>query len=162
MNLKNDWTQIKQIFELAAQSSLHFAVASVDAQGYPHITPIGSLILRDDYTGYYFEELPMHLPENLKAHKQVSVLALNSDQSYWASSLVSGKFETYPGIRLMGITSERREGSNEEIDVWQQKVKFAQGLKGHDILWKEMKKVRDIQFTGVKPVLCGEMTAHLL
>ncbi len=161
MELKNNWAEIKQIFESASQSSLHFSVASVDKQGYPHITPIGSLILRDDYTGFYFEELPTQLPDNLKECRHVAVMALNSDQSYWTNALVSGKFETYPGIRLMGKALERREASDKEIDVWQQKVKFAHGLKGHDILWRNMKMVRDIEFTSVRPVECGQMTAHL-
>lgn len=29
------------------------------------------------------------------------------------------------------------------------------------VLWKDMRTVRDIKFDGYKPVLCGEMTAHL-
>lgn len=161
MNLKKDWNKIRQVFDSAGQSSLHFSVASIDAQGYPHITPIGSLILRDDCTGYYFEELPALLPDNLNRSRHVAVLALNSDPSYWMTSLSSGKFETYPGVRLTGVALERREGSIEEINAWQQKVKFAEGLKGHDILWKNMRMVRDIEFTDVRPVECGEMTAHL-
>lgn len=161
MDLQNDWNKIKQVFEAAGASSLHFSIASVDGNGYPHVTPIGSLILRDNCTGYYFEELPVKFPDNLKKCRHVSVLALNSDPTYWMNALSTGKFDTYPGIRLMGTVSEKREARSSEIDTWLQTVKFAEGLKGHDILWKNMKMVRDIEFTDVRPVNCGEMTAHL-
>lgn len=161
MNLTNFWNDIKAQFEAAWQSSLHFSVATVDSNGNPHVTPIGSLILRDDCTGYYFEEFPVRLPENLKNSPRVAILALNSDLTFWMESLTDGTFKTYPGMRLMGKSIGSREATSEEIAAWQQKVSFAEGLKGHAILWKDMKMIREIQFDEFKPVYCGEMTAHL-
>ncbi len=161
MDLINHWNEIKNIFEAAGKSSLHFSVATVGSNGYPHVTPIGSIILRDDCTGYYFEEFPVGLPKNLEKSTRVAVLALNSDPTYWLESLSNGEFKTYPGMRLMGTASGMREATGDEISAWQKKVSFAEGLKGHSILWKDMKTVRDIKFDAFKPVLCGEMTAHL-
>lgn len=161
MTIKDHWQEIRDVFEAAGQSSLHFAVATVDVDGYPYVTPIGSLILGDDCTGYYFESLPVQLKENLEKTGRVTVLAQNSDPTYWLESLSSGQFKTYPGMRLMGAALGVREATEEEIFAWQEKVRFAEGLKGHNILWKDMKTVRDIRFDDFKPVLCGEMTAHL-
>ena len=162
MDLKNDWPEIRQIVESAGRSSFSFSIATVDAKGCPHITPIGSLILRDDCTGYYFEKFPVQLVENLDKNNRVAVLAINGDfQTFWLEALSAGKFETFPGMRLMGTASARREATEDEIKSWQERVSFAEGLPGHEILWKNMKTVRDIHFDGCKPVLCGEMTAHL-
>ena len=54
MKLEDKWEEIKKIFDAAWTSSLHFSVATVDSSGKPHITPIGSLILRDDLTTVIF------------------------------------------------------------------------------------------------------------
>lgn len=161
MKLADKWEEIRKIFDAAGQSSLHFSVATVDSSGNPHVTPIGSLILRDDYTGYYFEEFPEQSKKNLDQNKKVTIMAVNSDQNFWAEALTSGKFSIYPGMRLFGTDLGRREANTDEINAWQDKVGFAKGLKGHDILWKDMKIIREIKFDGCKPVLCGEMTDHL-
>ena len=161
MDLVQNWEEIRKVFDSARQSSLHFSLATVDSEGNPHVTPIGSLILRDDCTGFYFEEFPIGLPQNLGKNRKVAVLALNSDPTFWLESLSGGRFAAFPGMRLMGTVQEKREASKEEIEAWQQRVSFAKGLKGHDILWKNMKTVRDIEFDDFKPVLCGEMTDHL-
>lgn len=162
MNLMDNWKKIMEIFDAAGRSSLHVSVATVDAGGNPHIAPIGSLILGDDGTGYYFEEFPQQLPENLETNKRITVLAVNSDPAFWMEALSGGKFSTYPGMRLMGTASPIRVATPAEIDAWHQRVSFAEGLKGHDIMWKDMKMVRDVAFDSCKPVFCGEMTAHLV
>lgn len=161
MKLSENWAQIKQVFEAAYASSLHFSIATVDSKANPCITPIGSLILRDDCTGFYFEEFPHQLSQNLEQNNRVAVLAINSDSNFWLNSLSKGKFASFPGMRLTGKALKKRDAMPEEIDAWQQKVSMAKGLKGHDILWKNMKTVRDIEFDGFRPVLCGEMTRHL-
>jgi hypothetical protein len=42
----------------------------------------------------------------------------------------------------------RRKGTDEEIAMWQNHVKMAQRTKGYDLLWKNMRTVRDIYFEG--------------
>ena len=155
------WSEIRQVFESANKSCLHVAMATVDSEGSPHVTPIGSLILRDNCSGFYFEEFPVQLSDNLRENNRVTVLALNSDLNYWLESLTNGKFDSFPGVRLMGTVSEIRDANQDEIDIWQEKVAFAKGLKGHKIMWSGMKRVRDITFDGFKPVYCGGMTSHL-
>jgi uncharacterized protein len=47
MKIGKHWEMIKTIFEEAYKSCSHFAVATVNEDGSPHVTPIGALILRD-------------------------------------------------------------------------------------------------------------------
>ena len=41
MTIEAQWPQIKKLFKRSFTSSLHFAMASVNKQGEPHVTPIG-------------------------------------------------------------------------------------------------------------------------
>ena len=50
------WNLIRPIFDNAFKSCMHFAMATVNEDGSPHITPFGSLILREDPSGYFFDE----------------------------------------------------------------------------------------------------------
>ena len=59
------------------------------------------------------------------------------------------------------LWEKKREASAEEIAMWQNHVRMAQGTKGYDILWKNMRTVRDIYFDSYEPVRCGEMTQNL-
>ena len=45
------WNLIRPIFDNAFKSCMHYALATVNEDGSPHITPIGSLILRADLSG---------------------------------------------------------------------------------------------------------------
>ena len=161
MSISDKWDTIKELFQTISQGSLHCAVATVDTDGNPHVSPIGSIILGDDCTGYYFEEFPVQLSKNLDESGRVALLAVNGEEKYWFESLSNGKFQSYPGIRLLGKSLGTRKATPAEIDAWHQRVQFAEGLKGHDILWKNMTTIRELKFDGYKPVFCGEMTAHL-
>ena len=161
MDIEKHWKTIQMVFQESRGSSLHYAVATVNEDGTPHVTPIGALFLREDKTGFYFEEFPVHMSKNFERNPRVCILAVNSNPTFWLTSLVDGKFETPPAVRLMGSVGKKREGTKEEIAMWQDHVKLARGTKGHDILWKNMRKVRDIQFDSFEPVSCGEMTQNL-
>lgn len=158
MELAKHWKTVQQLVQQATQSAFHLALSTVDKDNNPWVTPIGSLLLRDDYTGYYFEKFPKNLSKNLELNKRVAVLAINSDPQFWVQSLGQGTFETPPGVRLAGTASDLRIATAEELDAWHQKMSFAAGTKGYDILWKDMKMVRDIAFDEISPVHCGEMT----
>ena len=161
MEIGKHWKIIQMLFQESRGSSLHYAVATVNADGSPHITPIGALLLREDKTGFYFDEFPVYMARNLEREPRVCILAVNSSPQFWQKSLVAGRFETPPAVRLMGTAGKRREGTEEEIALWQDHVKLARGTKGHDIMWKNMRMVRDISFDAFGPVLCGEMTEGL-
>lgn len=158
MHLEQDWKAIKKLFARSFTSSFHYAIASVDRNGEPHVTPIGSLILREPGHGFYFEEFPRQLPSNLENNKQVCVLAVNSGTWFWLRALFGGRFVTAPSIRLYGTAGELRAATAEETGLWQRRINPLRWSKGYALIWKDMKMVRDIHFTRVEPVSIGEMT----
>ena len=161
MEISHHWDTIRKVFEQAFESSNHYAIATINEDGSPHVPPISSLILRDNKTGFYFEEFPSNMPRNLKQNQRVCILAVNSGKLFWSKSLLRGKFETPPAARLMGTVGERRKATEEEIALWHKRVEFARKFKGYQLLWKDMKYVRDIYFDAFEPVRCGVMTSGL-
>jgi len=162
MEIGDNWEMIRKVFDEAYKSCFHFAVASVNKDGTPHVTPIGGLFLRDDPTGFYFEEFPSRLPENLKFNPRVCILAVNADKMFWGKALLEGKFSTPPGVRLTGKAGDLREALPEENALWQKKVGLARAMKGYKIMWEGMHRVRDIKFDSFEPIFLSEMTAGLL
>jgi len=161
MDIGNHWEAIRTLFDEAFKTCAHFSVATVNEDGTPHITPIGGLILRDDRTGFYFDEFPRKMRDNIKHRPRICVMAVNADKTFWGLSLVEGKFKTPPAVRLMGTVGEAREATPDETAAWQARVAIAKGTKGYDILWAGMAKVRDITFDAFEPVNLGEMTDGL-
>jgi len=155
MDISNHWETIRGIFEEAYKSCLHFAVATVNDDGTPPVTPIGALFLRADQTGFYFDEYPSKMPENLRRNPRVCILAVNADKLFWVRSLMDGKFSAPPAVRLMGTVGKLREATSEEIVAWQERIALAKGLKGYHLMWERMGRVRDIRFEAFKPVYLG-------
>ena len=161
MEIENHWDTVRHVFQEAFKTSQHYAFATTNEDGTPHITPIGSLILRSNKAGFFFEEFPDKMPKNFKYNKRVCVLAINAGKLYWFKSLLKGRFANPPGVRLMGTVGEKRKATEAEIAAWQKRVRFAKGFKGYNLLWKNMNWVRDIQFDSFEPVQVGKMTAGL-
>jgi hypothetical protein len=161
MEIGGNWTKIRDVFDEGFKSSFNFAMASVGRDGTPNITPIGSLILKDDCTGFYCEDFPSKLPENLKYNPRVCIMAVNADKIFWGRALMEGRFPSAPGVRLYGTAGEAREGTREEIEMWQKKVGFARAMKGYKIMWENMHVVREIKFDSFEPVRLREMTDGL-
>ncbi len=158
MNVSEHWQEVKVLFKKSFKSSFHYAIATVNEDGKPHVTPIGSLILGKPGFGFYFEEFPSQLPCNFKINKHVCVLAVNSSKWFWIKSLVSGRFSSPPAVRLHGTAGVLREATEKEISFWQNRVKRVSFSKGHAMMWANMKMVRELEFTGIEPVHLGEMT----
>lgn len=148
----SDWQVIRDVFRRGFASSFHFAVASVAEDGSPHVTPIGSLVLRDQGRGVYFEEYPRNLPRNLARDPRVCVLAV--DASRWAllRTLARGKVTRPFGVRLYGTAGERRPATPEEVGRVQRRVSRFRLLRGHQILWGRLRMVRDVRFHGFEPI----------
>ncbi len=158
MRIDEHWAEIKHLFRRSFRSSFHYAVATVDENGEPHITPIGSLILGAPGRGLYFEEFPRQLPRNLRTNKKICVLAVNSSRWFWMKSLLGGKFVSPPAVRLYGMAGQLREATEQEIQLWQRRVGRVRFTKGHAMMWAKMRTVRDIEFSRVEPVHVGAMT----
>jgi len=161
MDIIKNWPIIKAHFNKSFRSNFYVSIASVDKDNYPTVTPIGTLFLNNDKTGFYFEKFPTKLPENFKHNKNVCVLAIRSNIWFWLSSLFRGKFEEYPGLRLYGQLGEKRRATEEEIQRLNRRMKTTKGLRGNAYLWDKMEYVRDLTFTKVEKVNLGKMTEQL-
>jgi hypothetical protein len=156
------WPAIYALSRKVFPSSLHFAIATVNADGTPHVTPIGSLVLfPNEPKGMYYEILTAHMPRNLEIQQRVCVLAVRSDKLFWLRALLGGRFATPPAVRLLGTASPRRAASPTELARWQRRVRRLRWLKGAQLLWGQMRYVREITFDGYEPVRLGAMTRGL-
>ena len=152
------WKTIRELFKSAFNTTGHFSLATINPDGSPHITPIGSVVLRDDKTGFYCERFSRNIPTNLQSNPRVCVMAVNAGKWFWLRSLFRGRFNSPPGVRLMGRAGERRKGTDQELAQWQKRIKPLKKFKGYDLLWKNMTDVRDIYFDGFEPIEAGVMT----
>ncbi|MGC4060888.1 MAG: pyridoxamine 5'-phosphate oxidase family protein [Aquabacterium sp.] len=161
MDIDTDWPLIRQVFEAGLRASRHCAIASVNAQGRPHVTPIGFIFLRDDKTAFYFEQYTRALPANFEHSRQVCLMTVNGGAGFWLRSLWRGRFLSYPGIRLYGEVGERRKANPQELATLAARIGGARHLRGSKLIWSDLAHVRDIRITGVEPVKYPRMMAHL-
>jgi uncharacterized protein len=138
------WKIIRELFNTSYNTTFHFSLGTVAVDGSPHITPIGSMILRDDKTGFYFEGFSQEIPKNVKLNHRVCVMAVNTGKLFWLKSIIKGRFRTPPGVRLYGKAGEKRKSPADEMAKWQKRIKSLRKFKGYDLLWGDLKYVRDI------------------
>ncbi|WP_420321367.1 pyridoxamine 5'-phosphate oxidase family protein [Flagellimonas sp.] len=161
MNLTTDWKIIRRHFNKSFSSNFYVSIASVDSKNNPTVTPIGSLFLNDDQTGFYFEKFPSKLPKHANNNPNVCLLGVNSGRIFWLKALFLERFPDFPGMKLYGELGKRRKATEREIKRLHRRMKVTNGLKGNTYLWKKMEFVRDIKFTKAEKVNLGKMTAEL-
>lgn len=162
LDIVTAWPTIYALARQTFPSSLHFAFATVNADGTPHVTPIGSLMLcPGEPKGIYFEIFTTHMPRNLAAQQRICVLAVHNSRWFWLTSLLRGRFSTPPAVRLLGTVGPRREASTVELARWQRRIAHLGWLKGSRILWGQLRFVREIAFDTYEPVWLGAMTHGL-
>jgi uncharacterized protein len=158
MNPIDYWPQIRRLCNRAFGSSLHFSLASITEDGAPHVTPIGSLLLREPGQAIYFERFTRHMPHNFEHNNKVCVLAVNSGLWFWITSLLRGRFSAPPALRLHGTVGVLRPATSSEVAAWRRRVRRLRWTKGYALIWAGMSEVRDIHFTTVEEVHIGPMT----
>jgi hypothetical protein len=161
MDINNDWIEIRRHFNRSFRSSLHVSIASLGPDNIPTATPIGSLFLNRDQTGIYFEKYPYKLARFAHINDTVCVLGVNSDKFFWINSLMKGRFDRCPAIKLYGRLGPLRNASAVEVKKLRKRMSPTRWLKGHHYLWSDMEKVREITFTHAEPIRLGDMTSHL-
>ena len=161
MDIKTDWNRIRRHFNKSFRSNFYISIASVDSENNPTVTPIGSLFLNDNQSGFYFEKYPSQLPIHVKTNRNICALAVNSNTIFWLKSLFKGKFSDYPAIKLYGQLGDKREATEKEINRLNRRMKTTKGLKGNKYLWEKMEFVRDITFTKAEKINLGKMTNEL-
>ena len=159
MRIEDHWDEISYI---CRKSMGNLAFATVNEDGTPHLTPIGSLIPRGDCSAFYFEQYPSRLPENLERDNRISVLAVDMRKVFWIPSFLLGHYTHPPAVRLYGRAGERREATTEEIAAFHKnpwvKLMSIFKLKGYQVAWKPMTHVRDIHFDSFEPCDMGTMS----
>jgi len=162
MQLSDHWSQLRSLWNQAFRSSLHFAVATVQEDGAPHLAPVGSVLLMPTPgQALYFEEFLSATRSNLDRDPRISVLAVNSSRWFWLLALLRGRFAEPPAVRLDGTVGPRRPASDRERTRWLRRVRFLRGTPGYRLLWQKYENVatvRDVSFKTAQPVLLGPMT----
>ncbi|MEP7269069.1 MAG: pyridoxamine 5'-phosphate oxidase family protein [Saprospiraceae bacterium] len=158
MEIKANWDKIIKHFNISFSSNFYVSIASVDLENNPTITPIGTLFLNDNQTGFYFEKFPSKLPAHAKNNPKICLLGVNSKRLFWLGALFRGKFSDFPAIKLYGELGEKRKATDSEIRRLNRRMKITKGLKGNTYLWKNMDYVREICFTKAEKINLGKMT----
>ena len=158
MDLRNNLPEIRRHFNVSSASSFHVSIASVNPDGSPWVTPIGSFLLKKNGIGIYFEMFPTTMPNNFKQNNQVVVMGVNSGFWFWLSSVFRGKFKRPPALRLIGKVGELRDPTEEEVKKISRRFDPLKGTKGHKIMWSTIGKIREIHFDHVAEVRIGKMT----
>jgi hypothetical protein len=158
MNIRDNWDDIRLHFNTSFKSNLHVAVASVNNENIPTVTPIGSMFLNKDLTGFYFEKFVTKIPNNIKTNKNICVLIVNSSKWFWLKSLFKGRFKNYPAIKLYGVVGEKRKANSIECSRFKKRTNSSKRLKGHNYLWGDMNEIREISFYKAEKINLGQMT----
>lgn len=154
------WTALRQMVNRAFSSSLHSAVATVDGDGAPVVTPIGSLILRHEPgRAFFFPLFANGLVQRLSEDPRVSILSVDSRFSTWAAALALGRFRSPVGVRMRGrADGPVRKAEREEELRWLRRVRAARFLPGHAKLWSRLDRVQDLIIESAEPIGLGTMT----
>jgi hypothetical protein len=157
VSIEREWHRIREVVARGQRSIVHCAIGSIGQDGMPNVTPVGTVFLRDDLSGYYFDQYASGLGRNIDANPRVCVMAVDGGRLFWMRSLFTGRFALPPGVRLYGTAGPRRAASDEELRLIQERTRPTQWLRGSRLLWSDFTHVRDIAFTGFRPVLYPKM-----
>ena len=159
LELTKDWPLVKRVFQRAQNTGLCHNFATVNADGTPNITPIGSLVLDSDQpSGYYFDVFNRSLGENLDRNPSLAILAVDSRKLYWLASFIKRKFSTPPALRLIGSASHKQLATEEEIHRCLKEVKSIRSFGASKQLGSRLKFIRKIQFARVDVLNIGSLT----
>lgn len=161
MELQKNWPGILEVLGNASKSNRFFSIATVDADGNPHVTPIGHVFFRDDMTGYYFDAYSKAMPKNFEHNKRICLMGVNSSTGFWLTSLFRGQFSSAPAVRLFGEVGEARDATAEEVEKLRNRIRITSRLKGHQLIWSDLNRVRDMRFDGFSPATYPTMCEGL-
>jgi hypothetical protein len=152
MDLRSSWPTILRVLDAAKRSNRYFSIATVTPTGQPHVTPIGHVFFRDDMTGYYFDAYSQAMPANLAHNPRICLMAVTISPRLWLPALLKARFDAPPGVRLFGEVGPQRDATQTEIDELARSIKATRRLRGHQLLWGDLRRVRDMRFDGFAPV----------
>ena len=152
MDIREHWPAILRVLHASKRSTRHFSIATVTPNGQPHVTPIGHAFFREDMTGYYFDAYSQAMPPNLAHNPRICLMAVTTSTKLWLPALIKGQFNAPPGVRLFGEVSAARSATQEEIAELARSIRSTRALRGHKLLWGDLRRVRDMRFDAFAPV----------
>lgn len=156
-----DWALARDTVRRARLSSFHCAVASLNPDGSPHVTPIGSVLLdAHSHTGLYVDVFNVHLARNVAADPRITILAVDSGPIRWGRALVRGHFDRTPAVQLTGTVGPRRRAAPDEAERFRAIVGPLARLRGGRAMWSDLTRVRDLAVSSVRPIRLGTMTSR--
>lgn len=154
-SLIDAWPAVRAL----ARHAFVFPIATVDATGAPHISPVGSVMLdREAPRGIFLEKFVRNLPRNLREDDRFAMLLVDTRATTWAAALLRGRFAGALGVRLVGRTGPRRPSTEEEQERFRRRVHGLRFLRGHGLLWSDLAHARDFTVERAIPVIAGAMT----
>ena len=140
---KQEWQHIGKVMNDAQKAAMHCSIATVDAQLQPTITPIGTLFLRENQSGFFFDTYTESLQQNLPQNSKACIQAVNSSRLFWLKSLFKGQFSDYPGVRLYVEIGDLRLANAEELAQISRRIQILKWTKGSQLIWSDFTHVRD-------------------
>ena len=137
------WQHICKVVNDAQKAAMHCSIATVDAQLQPTITPIGTLFLRENQSGFFFDTYTESLQQNLPQNSKACIQAVNSSRLFWLKSLFKGQFSDYPGVRLYVEIGDLRLANAEELAQISRRIQILKWTKGSQLIWSDFTHVRD-------------------
>ncbi|MDK1683281.1 pyridoxamine 5'-phosphate oxidase family protein [Acinetobacter terrestris] len=137
------WQHICKVVNDAQKAAMHCSIATVDAQLQPTITPIGTLFLRENQSGFFFDTYTESLQQNLPKNSKACIQAVNSSRLFWLKSLFKGEFSDYPGVRLYVEIGDLSLANAEELAQISRRIQILKWTKGSQLIWSDFTHVRD-------------------
>ena len=148
--------KIKPLFSQA----IFCSVATVNDQGQPHVTPIGSVVLKDINNGWFFQKFTKNIAINSQHCNYATIMAVNDGRGFWLKSLLKGQFKSPPAMRLLVKLGELRPATAAEGEKFKRRVKKFKHTKGYANMWQDMAEIREFEIIEFKPVFIGTMTSQ--
>jgi predicted pyridoxine 5'-phosphate oxidase superfamily flavin-nucleotide-binding protein len=135
MKITNEsWKKITKYYNEYLKKASYCSFATTSSENEPNVSPIGSLILRDDFSGFFFDKFSSVMAENLENNGRVCLLIVNSSKLFWFQAFRKGVFGKPVGIKLAGIVGKKRAATPEEKEAFLGKLKIFKRFKGYQIL----------------------------
>lgn len=138
-----EWQHIRKVVNDAQKAAMHCSIATVDAQLQPTISPIGTLFLKENQTGFFFDTYTESLQQNLPQNSKACIQAVNSSRLFWLKALFKGQFSDYPGVRLYVEIGDLRLANAEQLAQISRRIQILKWTKGSQFIWSDFTHVRD-------------------
>ncbi len=136
------------------------SVSTVNAAGQPHVSPIGSVVLKDKNSGWFFQKFTKQIPANADHCEYATIMAVDAGRWFWLKALLRGQFISPPAMRLVVKLGQLREASEAEALKFKRRVSVFKYTKGHAMMWRDMANIREFEIVDYKPVYIGQMTGQ--